>query len=264
MRAWWFLFKRELSLGASMTFPVWISAMIAVVLGGLSVYLAYQFQSGMLSQLWLIIIYLHLFGPAVYLLLSFRRDYQRSPLWLQLPLPAWKLLLAKYAAAFTELMAGLVTSTILFLWVHSVEKKGAAWLSGDQSLDSLMPDADKQAQFMIDLLRGSGSAAASILAFVLTAFAIASLLVLPYLLAYAWTPRFGRWRWFMAILAVGAALFVEFIFEMTPIYSFLAKWGYVGSFLDEALYLGEIAWISLNVAVILYICAWLVDRKVEV
>jgi hypothetical protein len=59
---------------------------------------------------------------------------------------------------------------------------------------------------------------------------------------------------------------MEYLFEQTAVYRFIFEWGSTGVEAEEGLYdsNGEHLWIWLNMAVCLYVSAWLLDRKVEV
>jgi hypothetical protein len=260
LKVWWSLFKKELAFGAKWSGPIWIYLSIVIVLGGLSVYLSYRFQTGLFSNLWLLIIYLHFFAPTAYLLMSLRKERKLDPLWLQLPLPGWKLLTAKYAAAFVEFLSGLLLSTGFFLWVHVVENSGGKWLSGEQN----QVEINLQFQSILDVFRGSDNLL--VLEFISLAFALAISLVLLYLTASALRNRFGSWSWPLTILLFVALTILEHFFEQSVVYRYLFHWGHNG--VDEAarLYdsMGEYMWIGLNMAVCFYVSAWLLDRKVEV
>ncbi|MCR8629878.1 hypothetical protein [Paenibacillus radicis (ex Xue et al. 2023)] len=260
MKVWWSLFKKELAFGTRWSGPIWIYLCIVLILGGLSVFLSYRFQSGFFSNFWLFIMYLHFFAPAAYMLISLRKERKLDPFWLQLPLPGWKLLAAKYAAAFVEFVSGLLVSTAFFLWVQAVEKTGVEWLSGEENRIEINVEAQKI------LIVINGSNLTLVVEFISIAFAMAISLVLLYLTAAALRNRFGRWNWPLAVLLFIAVSTLEFFFEQTAVYRYLFFWGDpavdgAGSLFKSS---GEQLWIWLNMAVFLYLSAWLLDRKVEV
>ncbi|MCU6790744.1 hypothetical protein OB236_01270 [Paenibacillus sp. WQ 127069] len=260
MKVWWSLFKKELAFGTRWSGPIWIYLSVVLILGGLSVFFSYRFQSGLFSNLWLFIMYLHFFAPAAYMLISLRKERKLDPFWLQLPLPGWKLLAAKYAAALVEFISGLLVSTAFFLWVQAVEKSGVVWLSGEENRIEINVEAQKILvvfnSFNISL----------VMEFISISFALAITLVLLYLTASALRNRFGRWNWPLAVLFLLAISTLEYFFEQTAVYRYLFHWGNpavdgAGSLFNS---FGEQLWVWLNMAVCLYLSAWLLDRKVEV
>ncbi|NOU92803.1 hypothetical protein GC093_06100 [Paenibacillus sp. LMG 31456] len=260
MKVWWSLFKKELAFGTRWSGPIWIYLCIVLILGGLSVFLSYRFQSGFISNLWLSIMYLHFFAPAAYMLISLQKERKLDPFWLQLPLPGWKLLAAKYAAAFVEFISGLLVSTVFFLWVQAVEKSGVEWLVGEEN----RIDINSEAQKIWVVFNGTN--VSIVLEFISISFALAISLVMLYLTASALRNRFGRWNWPLAVLLLVAVSTLEYFFEQTAAYRYFFDWGNpdvngVGSLFNSS---GEHLWVWLNMAICLYLSAWLLDRKVEV
>ncbi|MBP1994941.1 hypothetical protein [Paenibacillus eucommiae] len=263
VKIWWNLFKKELAVGSRMSMPIWASVLLFLCMGGASLFLASFFKSGLVSQVWLLVIYFHFIAPSVYMMMSLYKERERWPLWLQLPLRGWQLLAAKLAAASVELIMGLVVSVCMFLWVFELEDSNNFWEFGTgEGASTIKAETTTQAQYFYDLLRGEGIWSA--LGFIFIAIGIAVVLVLLYMIAKSLTNRFGRWRWPVAIVLFGAISLLEYIFEQTKEYSFLFRWGHLSGLESEPIYIGEGLWIFLIMIVSLYAAGWLLDRKVEV
>ncbi|MEY9095862.1 hypothetical protein [Paenibacillus sp. RC84] len=257
MNAWWNLFKKEIGMRTAVTGSQKTWAAFSVGMIALMTFMAYRYQSGIVTPLWLGIIYLHVFLPSVYLLISFGKERERAPLWFQLPQSGWKLIGAKYAAALTEMIGGLLVSITMFLWMYKVEQMTLIERAGEDPFY-----LSGHVSYFTGLLHGLGFKEVFIFFFI--AFFIAALAVLVYFTALALSNRVGRLRWLAAIILIGAVMLVEYTFEMSPVYHFLFKWGYAFDWDGDPFYSGEMIWTLATLAVVVYIPAWLLDRKVEV
>ncbi|MBE1444575.1 hypothetical protein [Paenibacillus sp. OAS669] len=253
MKVWWVLFKKELAFGAKWSGPLWIYLLIVLVLGGASIFLSYRFQSGAMSSLWLMIIYLHFFAPSLYMLMSLKKEWELRPLWLQLPVPGWKLLSAKYAASVLEFAMGLLVSVGMFCFTYRLE-------AGGESISVSQPYLAEEFHRITGFLQGAHLA--DLLEFLSNSIGLAILLVLIYLTAASLTSRFGPWRWPIAIGLIGAVIGIEGLFEQTSVFRFIFQTGQITVEYDASL--GSYIWMWIHFGIGLFVSVWLLDRKVEV
>ncbi|CAH1212445.1 hypothetical protein PAECIP111893_03538 [Paenibacillus plantiphilus] len=256
MKMWWSLFKREISFGTEMVRSQQALVVLGFILMILSAYLGYYFKSGAVSKIWLFIIYFQVLAPVLYMVRSLNKERERSPLWYQLPMSGWKLLSAKYAAAVLELIVGFAAALSMFLVVYKLETSQEDWLKG-----SGFPF--EEAAYFYGLLQGEGWL--WIVATGIIAAMLALLVVNIYFIAMVMSSRVGRWMgWLLSLLIVSAYVALHISFEMTEVYSVLVEWVSLGGAGEDPIYAGELLWSALNLAVLVYIPAWLLDRKVEV
>lgn len=253
MKVWWVLLKKELSFGAKWSGPLWLYLLTALVLGGASIFLSYQFQTGAMSNIWLGIVYLHFFAPSVYMLMSLKKEWELTPLWLQMPVSGWKLLSAKYTASLLEFAMGLLISVAMFFFTYSLEDR-------ENGIGASQPHLVEEFSRISALVKGENLA--PLLEFVSNSIGFAILLVLLYLIAAALANRFGPWRWPLAIVLIGAVIGVEGLFEQTSAFRFIFRTGEIT--LEYKNSLGNYIWMWINFGIGLLVSAWLLDRKVEV
>lgn len=257
MKAWWVLYKRELRLNSGNKKTQrrlnWMAALLTV----LFLSAAYFFRSGHVSTLLLAIMYILFLVPAASMITSLMREKQRLPLWLQLPMPGWKLLAAKYAAVMTEFVSGMGVMFLLFLGAYHLEKSGANW-----PVDSAEIDPVEHYRMFTSLLRGSEWQ--SPVMFVLSALLVTAFMVLLYVTAMLLTTRFGRMGWPAAIVLIGAVSGLGLLFESSSLYEFLFQWVRLGNWQGDPLFLGDLLWMAISVGLLFYLPAWALDRKMEV
>ncbi|PZE21314.1 hypothetical protein [Paenibacillus xerothermodurans] len=261
MNAGWNLLKKELAFGIRLFAAPKIYVWIVLILGALSVYLAHRFQTGAVSHIWLAVIYLHALSPSIFMLLSLRKEREHSPLWLQLPLPGWKLLLAKYAAAAAAFVAGLLTSSTLLLLTYTLEYPNRAqYLAGSVE----QPFIENEFRLFLGFLQGKQMTL--IIEFVSVSIGLSVTLVLMYLIAAAFQHRIGRWSWPAAVAIITAVTTLEYLFEESSAYRFLFGWGDIDVSGTDAVFfaVGHYVWFWINLAICFYVSSWLLDRMVEV
>lgn len=257
MRSWWSLYKRELRISAGSQRLRRSLGLIGLIGIGGFMGLAYLFRAGFISEMLVSILYFCIFIPAISMLSSLKREESRSPLWLQLPQAGWKLLSAKYAAIMTEFAAVAAVIFMLFLGTYHVEKSGAAW-----SVEGAILNPEELYRIFTSMLHGSEWQ--SHVMFVLVAFLLAGLMGLLYITATLFKVRLGWLGWPAAILLLGTGMFLVLLFEQSILYETAFQWIRLGYWQGDSLYLGDVLWLLIWTAVLFYVPAWMLDRKMEV
>ncbi|MWC29464.1 hypothetical protein [Paenibacillus sp. MMS18-CY102] len=259
MKAWLACFGKELRQGSFVMMSQRVIAGIAVAVAGLSIYLAYRYASGNVAMLWGIIMVGMVIWPACYMLSSLQRERKRAPLWHQLPLAGWQLLLAKYAAAIVEWFISLAAATGMFAWMYHVDRPTGGW---KVSTEDDVVNAHDFANWLLDLLDGKGYVMLAV--YLLIGVGLAVLAVLFHTIASLLTNRLGKWRWLAALAIVIAFVYLDSLFGETSVYAAIFQWGASYGSGDETVYVTEMVWGVIEMAVLFMIPAWLLDRKAEV
>ncbi|MCQ2009821.1 MAG: hypothetical protein ABF629_07120 [Sporolactobacillus sp.] len=267
MAIWFTLFKKELRLG-------WMAFMIFLILQlllmGLGIFLNMRFGDhsnaapmiiGMMLTICL------LFYVPVYLLFNAIQERKTFHLWMQNPLPAWSMLLAKLAGA---LVYFIVTTAVV---------GGYTWASIALAQSKNLPP-------QLSLFR-----VAVLAALVLLWCGIGGGVTFLFL----WTARrtmrsrIGKWSWLVLIVGIGIYSYVDNKLTQSGIFDFLTNWGHIpdaslirfvfpqkagldggtsGLFSDfslgsDTLYLGSIVFDLLITLIVFLITSWLTDHELE-
>ncbi|EFM08413.1 hypothetical protein PaecuDRAFT_4766 [Paenibacillus curdlanolyticus YK9] len=259
MKAWLACFGKELRQGSIMMMSQRIVVGIAVAVLGLSIYLAYRHTSGNVAMLWGVIMMGMVIWPACYMLSSLQRERKRAPLWHQLPLAGWQLLLAKYAAGIVEWFVSLAAATGIFAWMYHADRPAGGWLVSSE--DNVF-NAHDFADWLLGLLDGKGYDVLAV--YLIVGIGLSVLAVLFHTIASLLNNRLGKWRWLAALLILAALIYVDGLFGETGVYASIFQWGASYGSGDEAVYVPEMVWGAIELAALFMLSAWLLDRKAEV
>ncbi|MCO7125562.1 hypothetical protein NIE88_07230 [Sporolactobacillus shoreicorticis] len=264
MSIWFALLKKELRLG-------WMAFMIFLILQlllmGLGIFLNLRFGSnsdvapvviGVMLTVFL------LFYVPVYLLFNVIQERKTFHLWMQNPLPAWAMLLAKLSGA---LVYFIVTMVVVgsYTWVSLARLDD---VPQELSLFGL-------AVFAIAILLWSGIGGGVGFLFLWT-------------VQRTMRSRIGKWSWLVLIVGIGIYSYIDNKLTQFGIFDVLTNWGPVpASFFShlliptgantasqdfnsfwadlgtEPLYIGSIVLDLIVTAIFFLITAWLTDHELE-
>ncbi|MCO7175072.1 hypothetical protein ACFP7A_06135 [Sporolactobacillus kofuensis] len=264
MTIWFALFKKELRLGW-MAFLIFF--ILQVLLMGLGIFLNLRFGSdavvapaviGVMLTLCLI-----LYVP-VYLLFNVIQERKTFHIWMQNPLPAWAMLLAKMSGAVAYLiLSGVVIGG--YTWF------GLTRISGFPGALSLSHLSLLCALILLWLSIGGGVG-----------------------FLFLWTvyrtmrSRIGRWSWLVLIVGIGIYSYVDTKLTQSGLINVLTHWGRVperflydflvssGSTItshafkttlesgSDPFYIGSIVFDLIITVIFFLITAWLSDNELEV
>lgn len=261
MSIWFALFKKELRLG-------WMAFMIFLVLQllmmGLGIFLDMRFDGSAGAPPAVIGVMLTvclLFYVPVYLLFNAIQERKTFHLWMQNPLPAWSVLLAKLSGAMVYLA---VTSIIVgtYTWI---------------SLSRLNDFPQELSLFRIAVL------AVSILLWSGIGGGVTFLFL--WTLQRTMRSRIGKWSWLVLIVGIGIYLFIDTKLTQSGVIDFLTDWGQItdsslinfvmpggaGKFLtvdyvsvaSSSLTVGSLVFDLLFTVIVFSITAWLTDHELE-
>ncbi|MET1248609.1 hypothetical protein ABWW58_07470 [Sporolactobacillus sp. STCC-11] len=261
MSIWFALFKKELRLG-------WMAFIIFLVLQllmmGIGIFMDMRFDGGAGTPPAVISVMLTvclLFYVPVYLLFNTIQERKTFHLWLQNPLPAWSVLLAKLSGAIVYLV---VTSIVVgsYTWVSLLRLND---FPQELSLSRIAVLA-----VLILLWCGIGGGVTFL---------------------FLWTvqrtmrSRIGKWSWLVLIVGIGIYLYIDTKLTQSGVVDFLTNWGQIpdsslinfvtpkstgtpGVFSDvivdsSSLYVGSLVFDLLITVIVFSITAWLTDHELE-
>ncbi|MCL6626596.1 MAG: hypothetical protein K6T68_08445 [Alicyclobacillus shizuokensis] len=245
-----------------------VSLIGIVVIESLLLYLAYRTHDGGATALSLSLLLLHAFFLPIYVYRSLAREWRKtSPLWLHLPQPGWALLAAKFTSGLIQMLISFCVTGLGTVWIVAVD---------DPRLRALVRITDVQI-FHADLKLASLLAAA---VFALAIY-MAVWAALVSLVMQATRHQLGRWRWLVGLGIVGLATWGVGALENSKLYHWLSDWGRWPITLTMPnswarpghgghtwtlvhLYAGDLLWSVVLLAVVYAVCAWLLDKRVEV
>ncbi|WP_067935936.1 hypothetical protein [Alicyclobacillus kakegawensis] len=265
MSSWLTILRKDLRLSRNNDL---VSLIGIVVIESLLLYLAYRTHDGGATALTLSLLLLHAFFLPIYVYMSLAREWRKtSPLWLHLPQPGWALLASKFASGLIQMLISFCVTGLGTVWIVAVD---------DAHLRALARITDAQI-FYFDLQ----------LACLLTAavFALAIYMAiwaaLVSLVMQATRHQLGRWRWLVGLGIVGLGTWGVGALEHSRPYHWLSDWGRWPITLTVPdrwtwpghgphtlslyhFYAGDLLWSLVLLAVVYAVCAWLLDKKVEV
>ncbi|MCL1631324.1 hypothetical protein M3N64_05085 [Sporolactobacillus sp. CPB3-1] len=258
MAAWFALFKKELRLG---WMPFLIFLILQILIMGFGIFLKMRFDQEAEAAPVLIgvvlTVCLLLYIP-VYLLFNVIQERKTFHLWMQNPLPAWAMLLAKLSGALAYLvLSALVIGSYTWISLSQIHH-----LSEEVSLLGV-----SVVTAVVLLWLGIGGGVGFL---------------------FLWTvhrtmrSRIGRWSWLVLIVGIAVYGYVDNKLTQSGIFDFLTHWGWIPSrFLydllipsgstisfhsfDESwsLYTGSIVLDLIITAIFFLITAWLSDHELE-
>lgn len=279
MAAWMNLLRKEWILAQKFTVGGLLIMTVALLIGiGCSVYYPYGISSLLFFIGCITFLLLHVF---IYLIVSFASERNSQTLWMQTPLPGWSLIAAKVAAAILSMVilmaAAFIMSAIL---LHFDGDPDFSSLLNDESLG--LTEADRA-----DLLTGEEilrymnehyfELLLVLIPLLVSGAALLGSIYLIYYFIYRWVRRWiGGWSVFAGMAAVTVILTVyDWIFQSRMIQWF--EWGSVrvsdtalelnGTSFQiylETMSLGQLLFNFILVGLVVFICGWILDRKVEV
>lgn len=264
--SWLALYIKELRL----TKTKFLLNMVFLVMVGVLFYVLIERYNPFFIMLTVPLIILHLFYMFFAMLDSLRQEWKQNTavFWMNIPKSGWQLLTAKYVAAMTHLFISL-TLTFLIIYV-------LLYRSAPQFADPTI------ANFIIEQFQSFGW-----ILFIAIFFAsLQTGVVSTFIFMVAKSVR--KWGWLLGTGIMVGGSWLWFRFQETAVYRVITEWGVVlkdetimNSFFvqfDEVagdpaidmemtnaiiLYAGTAVVDLLLVVGVLYICAWLLDKKVE-
>ncbi len=264
--SWLALYIKELRLGKTK----FLLNMIFLLMVAVLFYVLIERYNPFFIALTIPLIILHFFYMFFAMLDALRQEWKHNTavFWMNIPKSGWQLLTAKYVAVMTQLFVSL---SLTFIIIYILLKRSAVHFT-----DPIIPN------FLIEQYQAYGW-------ILFVGVFIASLqtgVVSTFIYMVAKSVR--KWGWLLGTGIMVASSWIWFKFQETAIYRGLTEWGVVleeetlmNSFFvhfdsiageptmdmdvtnDAILYVGTAVVDLLLVVGVLYVCAWLLDKKVE-
>lgn len=255
MTAWFALLKKEMRLGSRGFFTVLI---LQLSLFSFVVYEAVRSQStDAVVAVGFVAIMAHIFYLLGYMIVNLFLERKTFHLWLHNPLPAWSLLAAK------------LTSGILYMTVSMIISCAYTWIGYIINFQKFIRLTEE-----FHLYRNGFFV---IFHLYLVAVFIGIIYLFFWCLYQVLKTRLGKWVWAVVIAGLFILPYLLGKIADTGILSFLTNWGRIPQSvwnywlprgfsigMDSAVYVGDYVFDFLLAAVLFYLSAWLINRKIEV
>ncbi|KRF04816.1 hypothetical protein ASG89_21175 [Paenibacillus sp. Soil766] len=246
MRAWTALFLKDFRITRSIFF---IGLVMNALIVMLTLYLGMIANDSLLIFLPLVAaVIFHVLYMPITLLISLKTEANQLHLLLHNPRPASILMLSKLVNSLI-----MIVCSLLMLYLMS----GLLIIPKFSLIESYWTDT-----------WNSGILIA--LHTILISIVFGVWIILLWTLFHFLKNKIGRWSWFLLIAAVVVPSWINALFENTPLYQVLTKWGgityYFPSFNISPIqtYAGEYVYSFLIIIGLFALTAWIIDNKVEV
>ncbi len=259
MGTWVSLLKKEFKMTRSSV--LW-GLVIVIAAGLLELYLAYQHSGPAATVLAIVVVGLHIFYLAIYMLKSLSNEWNNAHLWLHLPRSGWSLISAKLASGLIAMLLSLIITCIFAFWVAAVEFKIFTQVYDPQITEAVWSIILNYG-WVVVMLFIAGAIYNGLWAMMIS-------------VAMASTRNFiKKGRFFIGVGVFLIPTWGMGAFQETIAYDLLVKWGAINIpltalnslehvYVQQTIHVGEILFFTLVMAAVFYFCGWLLDNKVEV
>jgi hypothetical protein len=261
MSPWLALVKKDFRLNRNIFF---VLLGFLVLIGVLEIYIAFRYENGLMFGLSLGVFFLQIFLLPILVFNSLHKEWKltTSHLWLNIPHSGFKLLTAKFVVGLVQtIVSMLIAFLFVLLMVH---------------YDFKPSFGEKDASLALTIIQNYWWIA------MLGTISLSALLGGAALFIYSMSKVIRRLGWLVGLVIVILGGWIWGLISETSFYKVITKWGAIQeptinnplSFSDNVnvsmgdgtpvLFIGEELFSIGVIFLMIWICSWLLDRRVEV